>query len=169
MDFDDTADEAAFRAEARAWLEANAQRRTGRDALSLAIADEAAELVKARVWQAKKAAAGYAELTWPTEYGGRGGTPMQAVIYAQEEAQFDVPQGFFPIGLMICVPILMHFGRPEHCTARRSGASSSPNRPGGPTSAARACARCARATATGSSTVRRCGARGPSIATTASW
>jgi len=114
MDFDDTPEEAAFRKEARAWLEANAPRRAERAALSLTVPDEAAELVRARAWQAKKAAAGYAEITWPKEYGGRGGTAMEAVIYAQEEAQFVTPQGFFPIGLMICVPILMQFGRPEH-------------------------------------------------------
>ena len=114
MNFDDTPEEAAFRAEARAWLDANAERRTGRAALSLTAPDEAAELARARAWQSKKAAAGFAGITWPEEYGGRGGSPMQEVIYAQEEAEYNVPQGFFPIGLLICVPILMRFGRPEH-------------------------------------------------------
>jgi len=113
MNFDDTREEAAFRAKVRSWLDANAQPHSSNAVLSAARGDES-ELARARVWQDKKASAGYAGITWPKEFGGLGGTPMQQIIYSQEEARFDVPQGFFSIGLMICLPILMHFGRPEH-------------------------------------------------------
>ena len=42
---------------------------------------------EAKDWQARKADAGYAGITWPKEWGGRGGTPIQQVIYDQEEAE----------------------------------------------------------------------------------
>ncbi|MEQ1865018.1 MAG: acyl-CoA dehydrogenase family protein, partial [Micropepsaceae bacterium] len=57
----------------------------------------------------KKAAKGYARITWPKENGGLGGTPMQQVVYSQEEAKFDVPSGFFEIGLGMCIPTVTHY------------------------------------------------------------
>ena len=103
MDFNDTAEEAAFRAEARAWLEANAPKTT------LSGKSEAELLVLAKAWQAKKAAARYACITWPEKLGGRGGTPIQQVIFSQEEAKVGAPRGFFDIGLGMCIPTVMAF------------------------------------------------------------
>lgn len=114
MDFDDTPQEAAFRSRVRSWLATNAPRRTRSAALAHETKDLGAGLTHARDWQAKKAAAGFAGITMPREYGGLGGTPMQAVIYRQEEAEFAVPQGFLDIGLELCIPVLLRFGRPEH-------------------------------------------------------
>ncbi len=107
MDFNDTPEEAAFRAEARSWLEANAPTDTS------APTSEAEALKRARAWQATRAAAGFAKITWPKEFGGRAGTPIQQVIYNQEEGKFNVPGGFFDIGLGMCIPTLMTYGRPE--------------------------------------------------------
>ena len=70
---------------------------------------------RAKAWQAKKAAAGYAQITWPKEWGGRGGTPIQSVIYSQEEAKFAVPSGVFEIGLGMCVPTVMAYADAETC------------------------------------------------------
>jgi hypothetical protein len=56
------------------------------------------------VWQAKKAAAGYAQITWPKEWGGGGGTPIQSIIFAQEESKYVQNYGYFQIGLGMCVP-----------------------------------------------------------------
>ena len=72
MDFNDTPEEAAFRAEARAFLEANAPQepRRGRRC----VGDHGADGGDAcKAWQAKKAEAGFAGITWPKEWGGRGG------------------------------------------------------------------------------------------------
>ena len=113
MDFNDTHEEAAFRKEVRAWLEANATRKSDDRSTTRARIDDVAALPKAREWQAKKAKAGYARITWPKEYGGMGGTPIQQVIYSQEEDDFLVPQGFFDIGLGMCIPTLMAYGKPE--------------------------------------------------------
>ena len=74
---EDTKDEAAFRAEVRAWLEANAELRTDAPAAPLDHSPEAeARAWEAmKVWQRKKFEGGWAAITWPVEYGGRGGTP----------------------------------------------------------------------------------------------
>jgi len=113
MDFNDTPEEAKFRSEVRGWLEKNAKRKdSGRRAPR--DRSEAALLEAARAWQAMKAAAGYARITWPREYGGLGGSQIQQVIYNQEEAEFDTPTGFFDIGLGMCIPTLMAYAKPEH-------------------------------------------------------
>lgn len=114
MDFNDTPEEAAFRAEVRAFLDRHAVPRGGTDAGGRGryVADD--EVVRrAKDWQAKKAAAGFAGITWPAEWGGRGGTPMQQVIYNQEEADYVTPRGVFEIGLGMCIPTMMAYAEPE--------------------------------------------------------
>jgi len=113
MDFNDTPEEAAFRKEVRAWLDANATRKSDDRKSFRARIDDPGLLAKAKQWQAKKAAAGYARITWPKEYGGRGGSPILQVIYQQEEANYLVPLGFFDIGLGMCIPTMMAYATPE--------------------------------------------------------
>ena len=108
MDFNDTPEEAAYRAQARAWLEANAPKRAAAGAM---IGDEDAHgLTAAKAWQVRKAAAGYACITWPKEWGGVGGANWQAQIFNQEEANFPTPGNPFQIGLGMCVPTIMTAG-----------------------------------------------------------
>ncbi|QDX80758.1 acyl-CoA dehydrogenase [Denitratisoma sp. DHT3] len=113
MDFRDTPEEAAFRAQVRAWLEANAQpKKSDEDRFDKGMND-AERIVAARAWQKKKAAAGYAAITWPKEAGGMGGTPMQQVIYGQEEARFLVPRMIFENSLGQCLPTVATWAIPE--------------------------------------------------------
>ena len=114
MDFDDSAEEAAFRAEVRRWLAANAEpKRHPRDFVGDGLpAPE--RLAAARAWQARKAAAGYAAITWPREFGGLGGSLVQQLIYGQEERQWRSSFGYFEIGLGMCLPTLMQYGSAEH-------------------------------------------------------
>ncbi|HUD51334.1 acyl-CoA dehydrogenase family protein [Parvibaculum sp.] len=112
MDFNDTKDEAAYRAQVRGWLDKNAVRKA--DAKDLPVPKTLEEVLKqSKDWQAKKASAGYACITWPKEWGGGGGTTIQNVIYGQEEANYAVPGGVFAIGLGMCIPTLMAFGSEE--------------------------------------------------------
>lgn len=110
MDFNDTPDEAAFRAEVRAWLEANATPKRSRDEKFGAGLDEAGYLAAARAWQAKKAAAGYAAIAAPREMGGLGGTPAMQVIYGQEEARFLTPGLVFEVSLGTALPTVAMWG-----------------------------------------------------------
>jgi alkylation response protein AidB-like acyl-CoA dehydrogenase len=113
MDFADTPQEAEFRAEARAFLERHAEKLTGANAIVRGRVPDEELLRRAREWQVLKAEAGFAAITWAPEHGGRGGTPMQQVIYAQEEARFAVPRGVYEIGLGMCVPTVIAHGAPE--------------------------------------------------------
>jgi alkylation response protein AidB-like acyl-CoA dehydrogenase len=116
VDFDDAPEEAAFRAEARAWLEAHASRRAKADrrpaaAFSAGGEDLAAMVTSAKRWQAALCDGGWAGITWPSEYGGRGGTAIQQVIFNEELAAFDVPaSGIFTIGLGMVGPTLIRHG-----------------------------------------------------------
>ncbi len=116
MDFNDTQEEAAFRAEVRRFLDANAGRKTATETAHrgryIPDANMTESLARAKQWQAKKADAGFAAITWPKQWGGRGGSPIEQVIYNQEEANYAVPRGVFEIGLGMCIPTLMAYGSP---------------------------------------------------------
>lgn len=109
MDFNDTPEEAKFRAEARAFLEKNCQPKSA-DVERLARKLKPGEFLKAaKEYQRKKAEAGFAGITWAKEQGGRGLPPIFAVIFNQEEAKFDAPSQPFSIGLGMCVPTVIAF------------------------------------------------------------
>ncbi len=112
MDFNDTHEEAAFRAEARAFLDANLEPKGARPLRQRISGEEFMALAKD--WQAKKADAGFAQITWPKDMGGRGGTPIEQVIWNQEESRFDAPTGPFTIGLGMCIPTVIAFGSDAH-------------------------------------------------------
>jgi alkylation response protein AidB-like acyl-CoA dehydrogenase len=118
---DETSDVAAFRAEARAWLEANATRRSpDEDDWSRfkffgdpSPEADAAHVQECKEWQRKLFEGGYAGITWPTEYGGRGGTPAEARAFAQEQARYDVSAGTFAVGIGMVGPTLIVHGTEE--------------------------------------------------------
>ena len=109
MNFDDSPEEAAYRAQVRAWLQEHVPVQSD----SWKRGSEAERLSVARRWQACKAAAGYARVSWPREWGGGGGIPIQQVIFNQEEARYEVPTGFFGIGLGMCIPTVAKFADAE--------------------------------------------------------
>lgn len=111
MDFNDTPEEAEFRAEARAFLSQHLKPKTPG---ALRSGNREDFLARAKAWQKTKAEGGFAQITWPKEMGGRGGTVMQQVIWGQEEAKFDAPTGPFAIGLGMCIPTVIAFGSDEH-------------------------------------------------------
>ena len=112
MDFEDTPQEAAFRAEVRTFLAANAEpKKRGVPARARHVGPE--ELARAKRFQAAKHAAGLVGLTWPKEWGGRELPQIFQVIYNQEEEAYAVPRGVFEIGLGMCIPTMMAYATPE--------------------------------------------------------
>ena len=115
MDFNDTPEEAAYRAKARAWLEANAELIDPNEPAADLLSEREDErtIAAAKAWQAKKFDAGWACITWPKEYGGQGGTAMQSVIFGQEHAKFKTPPNIYTIGQGMLGPTIMTHGTPE--------------------------------------------------------
>ncbi|MEM7404089.1 MAG: acyl-CoA dehydrogenase family protein [Pseudomonadota bacterium] len=109
MDFSDTPDEAAFRAEVRAFLAANAEQKSVEKS-ALSPVDVDGHVARAKAWQRKKHDAGFAAITWPESFGGRALSPIFDVIYKQEEEHYLVPAGVYEIGLGMCIPTLMKHG-----------------------------------------------------------
>jgi len=111
MDFNDSPEQAEFRRQVRAWLQAHARPRAPGQPSTGGHQEE--RLEEARAWYRKVYDAGYACLTWPKEYGGAGRTQIHQVIWRQEVAAFDEPDGYFVIGQGNCGPALMAFADEE--------------------------------------------------------
>ncbi|KUI20781.1 acyl-CoA dehydrogenase [Mycobacterium sp. GA-1285] len=108
MDFSYPPDVEQFREELRTWLAANltdevvaAIRRRGRDPGTF-------ELLKA--WDATAADAGWGAVSWPAEYGGRGATPLEQLVYAEETTRARAPLPLNVIGLNNIAPAIMQYG-----------------------------------------------------------
>ena len=97
MDLDFTPEDDALRAEMRAWLEANVPSE-----------QRPAEVVAAgqydRDWQRRLYAGGWAGINWPKEYGGRGLSAVQQMLWFEEAARANAP----PMNSMLIA--LMHGG-----------------------------------------------------------
>jgi alkylation response protein AidB-like acyl-CoA dehydrogenase len=124
MNFDDTPKEAEFRQVARAWIEANAPHELYEDLANQGFGGAGGKqksrtdgIATAKAWQKKKAEAGWACLNWPKEYGGRGATPIERVIWGQEEGVYGKLSGLFIIGHGMCGPTVMAYADEE--TKRR--------------------------------------------------
>jgi alkylation response protein AidB-like acyl-CoA dehydrogenase len=114
VDFNDTKEEAEFRAQARAFLDKHMKPLAKGEANNmLAERDDPDTIKRAKQWQATKYDNGWAVLTWPKEFGGREATPIQSVIWNQEEGKYRVPPAIFGIGLGMLGPTIMAHGTPE--------------------------------------------------------
>ncbi|SHN48155.1 acyl-CoA dehydrogenase family protein [Cryptosporangium aurantiacum] len=103
MDFDDTPDEAAWRTEVCSFLEQHREELGTRNERSF-------DRDVARARQALLYDAGFVGVTWPTEVGGRGGTPMQQAIIDQEVARLGIPGLINLIGIGMCGPTVIVHG-----------------------------------------------------------
>lgn len=114
MDFNDSPEEATYRAKVRSWLDANATLRNP-DASKANALDEAEGdvIAQAKAWQARKTDAGWACLRWPKEYGGQDATPIESVIFGQEEGRYDLPPSIYGIGHGMLGPTIMAHGTDE--------------------------------------------------------
>jgi alkylation response protein AidB-like acyl-CoA dehydrogenase len=110
MDFNDTPQDAAYRAQVRDWLVVNAQ--AYRDPPARAIS-RGENVPESRKWQKVKHAAGYTGITWPKAFGGQGLSPMHSIIFSQEQSKYHAPTELFSIGLGMCIPTVFTHGSPE--------------------------------------------------------
>lgn len=108
MDFSYPAEVEQFRAELREWLSANltdelvaARRHSGRD-------DAAFEVL--RGWSRTMSDAGWAAVSWPREYGGRGATVLEQLVYTEETTRARAPMPLNVIGMNNIAPAIMQYG-----------------------------------------------------------
>jgi alkylation response protein AidB-like acyl-CoA dehydrogenase len=106
-----TPDTEAFRNELRHWLAANIP-----DDLRpehAAQLPEAERVPRLRAWQAKLAAARWVGITWPVEYGGRGASIPEQIVYTEEMARAGAPEVIGSLGIGIAGPPLVAYGTEE--------------------------------------------------------
>jgi len=102
--------EAAFQSEVRQWLQANVPQEPS-PPITRDGGEQAAYL---RRWQRTLFEGGWAGINWPTEYGGRGFTQREQIIWYEEYARADAPDmnGLF-VGMQHAAPTLMLCGTEE--------------------------------------------------------
>ena len=110
MDLNLTPNEQQFRDEFRAWLNATC-RRNGKAARTPKTARTIIEYL--RDWQRKLYEGGWAGISWPKEYGGRGATLMEQAIFQEELARANAPQLIGTIGLSLVGPTIIAMGTDE--------------------------------------------------------
>jgi len=119
VDFEDSPELAEFRAEVRGFLDAHAELRRGDERdwsrNGAATDPEVAEDYRRRCheWQRLLFESGWAGLTWPTKFGGRGLSAAHQIVWGQELAKYDTTAGFITAAQALVGPTLMQHGTPE--------------------------------------------------------
>jgi alkylation response protein AidB-like acyl-CoA dehydrogenase len=106
MNFDDTPDEAAYRDRVRTYIEEHRDRL----ATSGTGGRREGDLAGSRLSQATLYDGGFVGVTWPQEFGGQGGTPMQQSIVYQEMGAAGVSPLIGTIGIGMCGPTVIGHG-----------------------------------------------------------
>ncbi|MEV0588276.1 acyl-CoA dehydrogenase family protein [Nonomuraea sp. NPDC050310] len=105
MDLDFTPAEQDFRAEVRDWLAAH---HPG----VLPSMDTAAGFRAHRAWEAELAAARLSAVSWPVEYGGRGASLIEWLVFEEEYWAAAAPGRVSQNGIVLLAPTLFAFGTP---------------------------------------------------------
>ena len=163
MDFSFTPEQETFRQELRTWLKANVppEAHALRHLQPQASPEDLASL---KAWQKKVYEGGWAGVSWPKEYGGRGASLVERMIFDQEMAAHKAPGLMNVLGLEIVGPTLIVHGTEEQknricrkfSAATKSGARGTRSRTPGRISALYARGRSIRAI-TSSSPARKSG------------
>ncbi len=106
MDLSFTPREEAFRAEARAWLEANVPH-------DLPSGDTREGFALHVAWEKKLFEARWSAVSWPAKYGGRDASLVEWVIFEEEYWRAGGPQRVTQNGIFLLAPTLFAFGTEE--------------------------------------------------------
>ena len=111
MDLTFSEPETAFRAECRAWLEANVPRP------ALPSGDTAEGFALHREWERTLFDAGFAVVSWPREYGGREASLWEWLIFEEEYPRAGAPQRVTQNGIFLLAPTHL---RVRHAASSRT-------------------------------------------------
>jgi alkylation response protein AidB-like acyl-CoA dehydrogenase len=106
VDLNYTPEQHAFRAEARAWLEANVPREP------LPSLDTRLGFEAYRKWEQTLNSGGWAMVPWPVEYGGRGANLLEWLIFEEEYYRAGAPGRVNQNGIFLLGPTIMEYGTP---------------------------------------------------------
>ena len=106
IDLTDTPAEAAFRAEARAWLRANVP-------AALPSGDTREGFARHVEWERRLFDAGWAVVSWPRRYGGREASLWEWLAFEEEYYAAGAPQRVTQNGIFLLAPTLFEFGTDE--------------------------------------------------------
>jgi alkylation response protein AidB-like acyl-CoA dehydrogenase len=114
MDFKFSAEDEAFRREVRGWLDQNkpgdVPQETGFDEMHEGGSDDWKRRLQ---WHKKLHSGGWVGIGWPKEYGGRGATVTQQLIFNEEMAKANTPMLVNGLGIMLVGPTIIHWGSEE--------------------------------------------------------
>ena len=111
MHIGDSPAEAEFRATANAWLTQHAALRTAAQTTHFDDLDD--HVAECREWQHTLHDNGWAGITWPKVFGGRGASAIEGAIFNEEQGRFAVATGAFAVAIGMVGPTLMAHGTPE--------------------------------------------------------
>ncbi len=111
MQIGDSPADAVFRDQARSFLSQHASPRS--EVVANWHDDLGGHVEACKKWQHILYDNGWAGISWPEQFGGRGGTSLQASIFAEEQSKFDVATGSFAVSLGMVGPTLMAHGTPQ--------------------------------------------------------
>lgn len=114
MDFEYTPEQEAFRQEVRRWLEANiTPDLCVDDAMDERVAPDRQTFDRRVAWQKKLHAAGWVGLSWPKQYGGRGASLIEQIIFNEEYGRVRAPVLPGYMGVSLAGPTIMQWGTEE--------------------------------------------------------
>ena len=108
-------DDVAFRALVREWLAENVIGEFAELKGRGGPGDEEVGFDIRVAWEEVLGAAGWIGLGWPVEYGGRGATISQQIIWAEEYTRAQAPARVNHMGENLLAPTLIEYGTPEQC------------------------------------------------------
>jgi alkylation response protein AidB-like acyl-CoA dehydrogenase len=111
MDLSPSPFEAAFQQEIEAWLQSNLSNDFKQSAVRSLPDDE--QLEKRKAWERKLGESGWLGVSWPKDFGGRGASPMEHVIYLEALFKAGAPDPLNTLGLNLVGPTLIEIGTDE--------------------------------------------------------
>lgn len=113
MDLTWTESEEAFRGEVRSWLEVELAAWRERHDDRILSGDTAEGFVQHLDWERTLFDARWAAVSWPVEFGGRGASRWEWLIFEEEYYRAGAPQRVTQNGIFLLAPTVFEFGTPE--------------------------------------------------------